>query len=98
MKFSVRLIVFLLIALTVFPGLLQAQPFQIRITLDGLKDTNIYLAHYYGSKVLRIDSARLDKTGTAIFRNKEERPKGIYVTYLNKDNFFDFLLGADQRK
>ena len=97
MKNSAKLIVFLLLGLTAFSPLSQAQPFQIKVTLDSLKDTNIYLAHYYGSKVLRIDSVRLDKTGTAIFRNKEERPKGIYVIYLNKDKYFDFLLGADQQ-
>jgi len=97
MKISAKLIVFLMFGLTAFPSLSQAQPFQIKVTLDGLKDTNIYLAHYYGSKVLRIDSARLDKTGTALFKYKEERAKGIYVIYLNKDNFFDFLIGANQQ-
>ncbi|MEI6679343.1 MAG: redoxin domain-containing protein [Mariniphaga sp.] len=96
MNISAKFIVSLLFSLTTLLSLTQAQPFQIKVTLDGLKDTNIYLAHYYGSKILRIDSARLDKTGTAIFQNKEVRPKGIYVTYLNKDNYFDFLLGADQ--
>ena len=97
MKISAKLIVFLLVGLTTFSHLSQAQPFQIKVTLDGLKDTNIYLAHYYGAKVLRIDSARLDKSGTAIFKNKEERAKGIYLIYLNKDKYFDFLIGADQQ-
>lgn len=92
-KFSVSLIIgFITLCLSSY-----AQPFQIKITLDGLKDTNIYLANYYGSKVLRVDSARLDKSGTATFKYKEERAKGIYVIYLNKDNYFDFLLGGDQQ-
>jgi thiol-disulfide isomerase/thioredoxin len=47
--------------------------------------------------VLRVDSARLDNTGAAIFTSKEQRPKGMYVIYLNKDNYFDFLLGEDQQ-
>ena len=97
MKYFVKYIIFLLIGLIAFSSGSKAQPFQIRITLDGLKDTNIYLANYYGTKVLRIDSARLDKSGTALFSNKEVRSKGIYVIYLNKDNYFDFLLGADQQ-
>ena len=97
MKIVFKLIVFLLFGLTAVSPESLAQSFQIKVTLDGLKDTNIYLANYYGSKVLRIDSVRLDRTGSAIFRNKVERPKGIYVIYLNKDNFFDFLLGADQQ-
>ena len=97
MKCSAKYILLLLIGLFSCTTDLDAQPFQIKITLDGLKDTNIYLAHYYGTKVLRIDSARLDRSGTATFHNKEERTKGIYVIYLNKDNYFDFLLGADQQ-
>ena len=97
MNISVKLIVFLLLGLIAFSPESFAQPFQIKIKLDGLKDTNIYLAHYYGSKILRIDSVQLDKSGTGLFKYKEERAKGIYVIYLNKDKYFDFLLGADQQ-
>lgn len=97
MKSLARNILMLLFGLIALTATTHAQPFQIKVTLDGLKDTNIYLAHYYGAKVLRIDSARIDKSGTAIFNNKEERTNGIYVIYLNKDNYFDFMLGADQQ-
>ncbi len=97
MKFCVQLIVFLLFGLTAYSAEPQTQQLQIKVTLEGLKDTNIYLAHYYGSKVLRVDSVQLDKTGTGIFKYKENRPQGIYVIYLNKDKYFEFLLGADQQ-
>jgi len=97
MKISAKFIVFLLFILTSFSSEIFAQPFQIKVTLEGLKDSNIYLAHYYGSKILRIDSAQLDKTGTALFKYKEKRISGIYVIYLNKDKYFDFLIGADQQ-
>jgi thiol-disulfide isomerase/thioredoxin len=97
MKLSVKFIVFTFFALVFLPAVTWAQPMQIKVTLEGLKDTNIYLANYYGGKILRVDSARIDPTGTAIFMNKELRPQGIYVIYLNKDNYLDFLLGADQQ-
>ena len=97
MKFFLKPIVFLILISTTIIGGLKAQPFQLKVTLDGLKDTNVYLAHYYGSKILRIDSVKLDSKGTGIFKNKEERIKGIYVIYLNKDSYFDFMLGADQQ-
>lgn len=97
MKLSVKFIVFTFFALVFLPAVIWAQPLQIKVTLEGLKDTNIYLANYYGGKILRVDSARIDRTGTAIFMNKELRPQGIYVIYLNKDNYLDFLLGADQQ-
>jgi len=97
MNISAKLVVFLFLIMIAFSSESQTPPFQIKVTLDGLKDTNIYLAHYYGSKVLKIDSVRLDKTGTGIFHNKEERSKGIYIIYFDKDNFFDFMIGADQQ-
>jgi len=97
MKISTKLIVFLLLGLITFPVDMLAQPFQVKVALEGLKDTNIFLAHYYGSKILKIDSTRLDRTGTGLFKFKEVRAKGIYVIYLNKDKYFDFLMGADQQ-
>ena len=97
MKFFLKPIVLLILISTAIIGGLKAQPFQLKVTLDGLKDTNVYLAHYYGSKILRIDSVKLDSKGTGVFKNKEERIKGIYVIYLNKDSYFDFMLGADQQ-
>lgn len=97
MNFAAKPIVLLLFGLIAFIPASIAQPFQIKVTLDGLKDTNVFLAHYYGSKVLKIDSARLDQGGTALFKHKEVRPAGIYLIYVDKDRFFDFMLGADQQ-
>jgi thiol-disulfide isomerase/thioredoxin len=90
-----------LVLTLLFTGLylsLNAQkPFhQIKVSLEGLKDTNVYLAHYYGSKVLKTDSVRLDKRGNGTFSGNKELPPGIYLIYLNDKNYFDFLLGADQ--
>jgi peroxiredoxin len=70
---------------------------KIKISLEGVGDTSIFLAHYYGSKVLKADSVRLDKNGDGVLEGKKEYPKGIYLIYLNDKNFFDFLLGADQQ-
>ncbi len=97
MKIFFKVIVLLAFSLTGCAQGSSAQSFEISVSLEGLKDTNIYLANYYGSKILKVDSARLDKTGTAVFRNKELRSPGIYLIYLNKDNYLDFLLGADQQ-
>ena len=97
MKFYLSTIVILLLINLSFIGKLEAQPFQLKVTLDGLKDTNVYLAHYYGSKILRIDSLKLDNKGSGIFNFKEKRIPGIYVLYLNKDKYFDFLIGDDQQ-
>jgi len=97
MKIWTKFIVLLIVGFSYLSAMSQEKPFHIKVTLDGLKDTNIYLANYYGNKILRVDSARLDKSGSAFFQNKEKRISGLYVIYLNKDNYFDFLVGSDQQ-
>ena len=92
-----RAIFLLLLFLMIHPSFGQNPYHQIKVSLEGLKDTNIYLAHYYGSKVLKTDSARLDIHGNGVFEGNKELPRGIYLIYLNDRNFFDFLLGADQQ-
>jgi len=90
------LFIFLQLGIVSF-GISQNTYHQIKISLTGIQDTTIYLAHYYGSKVLKSDSVRLDKKGNGVFEGKKELPKGIYLIYLNDKNFFDFLLGEDQQ-
>lgn len=97
MKMTIKIITLLILAVITLPNQLNAQPFKVNISINGVKDTNIYLAHYFGSKILRIDSLKLDHDGNGTFKYKEDRPQGIYVIYLNKDKYFDFLLGNDQQ-
>jgi thiol-disulfide isomerase/thioredoxin len=92
-----KIVLMLLLSGVIFSSHAQKQTHQIKVSLEGLKDTNIYLAHYYGSKVLKTDSARLDRHGNGVFEGKKELPQGIYLIYLNDKNYFDFLLGADQQ-
>jgi peroxiredoxin len=80
----------------VFAEIKGEKPFQVKVTLDGIKDSTIYLANYYGSKILKVDSIRLDHQGGGVFTKSTKRPEGIYVIYMNKDNYFDFLIGSDQ--
>jgi thiol-disulfide isomerase/thioredoxin len=70
---------------------------QIQFSLEGSGNAKVYLAHYYGSKVLKRDSITLDQNGKGVFKGKKSLPQGIYLIYLNDKMFFDFLVGADQQ-
>lgn len=70
---------------------------QIKVSFEDVRDTTVYLAHYYGSKVLKTDSVRLNKNGDGVFEGKKGLHEGIYLIYMNDKNFFDFLIGADQQ-
>ncbi len=68
----------------------------IKLKISGIKDTTVYLASYYGDKILRVDSVRLNHEGTGMITREKAQKEGIYLFYLNDKNYFEFLIGKNQ--
>jgi len=71
--------------------------YHIRLKMPDVKDSTVYLAHYYGKAMPTIykkDSARFDKNGVATFNSKDpDFVGGIYMMLLaNRNTYFEFLL------
>jgi peroxiredoxin len=70
--------------------------YKIQVKLNGMKDTMVYLAHYYAKPlptIYRTDSARFDKNGVATMESKTKITGGIYIILpANKTAYFEFLL------
>ncbi len=70
--------------------------YHIQLKLTDVKDSMVYLAHYYGQplpKIYKSDSALIDKNGVAVFDTKEEITGGIYMMLLaDHKTYFEFLL------
>ncbi|XZF15454.1 redoxin domain-containing protein [Chitinophagaceae bacterium MMS25-I14] len=70
--------------------------YHIQLKFTDLKDTMVYLAHYYGKPlptIYKADSARFDKNGVAVLDSKTETLGGIYLLLLSdKKTYFEFLL------
>ncbi len=68
----------------------------LKFTDLNLKDSLVYLAHYYGKAlptIYKADSARFDKNNVAVLQSKEELVGGIYIILLSDHKtFFEFLL------
>ncbi len=68
----------------------------LKFTDLNLKDSLVYLAHYYGKPlptIYKADSARFDKNNVAVFESKDEELGGIYIVLLaDHKTFFEFLL------
>jgi thiol-disulfide isomerase/thioredoxin len=71
--------------------------YNIRLNLPGLRDSAVYLVHYYGKpmpSIYKRDSARLDKHGNATFSSNDPTfVGGIYMVLLaDRITHFEFLL------
>ncbi len=68
----------------------------IKINFKSLKDTNLYLGYYYGNKTYVIDTAKINKQGTAEFISQKKMPAGIYFIALPDFKYFDIILDKNQ--
>src|SRR4051812_46071458 len=71
--------------------------YRIHLKMSGVKDSMVYLVHYYGKplpNIYKTDSARMDKNGVAVFDRKDSAlVGGIYMMLLSdRTTYFEFLL------
>lgn len=89
-------IIVLLLAGMAFSAVAR-EGYHITLKVPSVKDTMVYLVHYYGKPmptIYRRDSAKIDKKGVAVFdSNDPEFTGGIYMMLLSdRKTFFEFLL------
>lgn len=84
----------LLILLSLFSNQLLAQGFSIKGKITGLKDTTVFLAHYFGynQQVIK-DTAQVDAKGNFVFQGEKQLPEGLYLVSLPKGRYFDLIIG-----
>ncbi len=75
----------------------SGQEMQLRVELKQAAGEEVYLAHYYLGNIYSKDTIRLDDSGSGQFSADTLLPQGLYKIYLDGNNHFDFLLGADQQ-
>lgn len=68
--------------------------FLIKGKINGLSNSELYLAHYFGStqQVIK-DTAQADGQGNFIFQGKEDLPKGLYLISFSKNKYLDVIIG-----
>jgi thiol-disulfide isomerase/thioredoxin len=89
----------LAVVLNLFPSLLFSQPkagYEINVTINGLRDSTIYIAYHLGEKQYIHDTLILDGSGRAVIRGQAALPHGIYMIVLPGRNYFEILMSADQ--
>lgn len=73
-----------------------SQQLEIEVELDQAANKQVFLAHYYVGNIFAKDTIQLDNQGRGVFKADSLLPQGLYKIYLDQNNHFDFILGADQ--
>lgn len=73
------------------------QGFLIKGKINGVSNSDIYLAHYFGStqQVIK-DTAQTDTQGNFVFKGKENLPQGLYLITFLKNKYLDIIIGNTQ--
>jgi len=85
--------------LSIFPSLIfsQLKPgYEIGLTVNGLRDSSVYLAYHLGDKQYIQDTITLDNDGKALIKGNQVLPQGIYMIVLPGRNYFEMLMSTDQ--
>ncbi len=73
-----------------------AGKYNIEVRINSAPRQKLVLAYYFLGNVYGKDTVVLDGNGAGVFTGDSLLPQGLYMIYLDNENHFDFLLGADQ--
>jgi thiol-disulfide isomerase/thioredoxin len=80
-----------------FAGPKPKEGHKLSFHIDGIKDTIIFLANYYGPKQYYKDTADVDSDGNFTFEGDEKLPGGIYsVVMPDKKSYFEFIINDQE--
>ncbi len=79
------------------PGTDTGQGYELKFKINGLKDSMVFIANYYGEKHYLKDSSKCDANGNVIFKGMEPLPGGIYLFVFPNKTYFEFLIDKEQK-
>ncbi|MBC3787270.1 TlpA family protein disulfide reductase [Spirosoma utsteinense] len=75
----------------------STKSFKITGRVNGLKDTTLVLAHYFGAtQYIPQDTARVDGAGNFMFEGAKQLPTGLYLVVSPKIGNIELLMDNDQ--
>ena len=87
---------FLSAVFILFSSLIIGQGFEINVTINGLRDSTIFLAYHLGDRQFVRDTLVLDNNGKATVKGNEPLPHGIYMIVLPANTYFEILISNHQ--
>lgn len=77
---------------------IASNAYEIKVKVDPLRDSVIYLGNHYGDKQYVRDTTYIGKDGWATFKGSEPLPGGIYLIVLYNKTYFEVVVTADEQK
>lgn len=65
---------------------------RFEFTVKGVVKDTVYLANYYGNKLMYNDTAVADGKGKVVFANKKGYKPGVYAVVIPGPRYFEFLV------
>ncbi|MDR2836466.1 MAG: DUF5106 domain-containing protein [Bacteroidales bacterium] len=90
----------LFIVLFAFTSINYAQEYEIKLKINGVRDTVAYLGHHFGAQKYVVDTAKIDHNGNVVFVGNKKLYRGIYIVVLPSRamTYFEIILGNDGYK
>ncbi|HBO73524.1 MAG TPA: DUF5106 domain-containing protein [Marinilabiliales bacterium] len=82
---------------TLLTGSVLGQTYHIKVHIDNLPDSTVYLGYYFGDKQYAKDTVKLDSKGNGTFDGKDTLPSGIYFILLPGNIFFEIAIDKEQK-
>ena len=96
-KISVRYkLIFMLLATFAFPFFAKAGGYEIKVRINGLKDTICFLGYHFGDKQFIKDTVPVDKNGWTVFKGKDSLPGGIYLVIMPSKTYFEIIVNEQK--
>src|SRR6056297_572263 len=74
----------------------ERKGYEIKVQINGIQNSDIYLGFHHGNKQFLKDTIRLNDEGRGTFRGDEKLEQGIYLIITPAKNYFELLIGEDQ--
>ncbi|MCU4165640.1 thioredoxin-like domain-containing protein [Carboxylicivirga caseinilyticus] len=73
-----------------------SQSCKIDIQINEFNKDTIILGYYFNKQMFVEDTIPANSSGRFLIDKKEPIKQGVYIVYLNSDQYFDVLIGEDQ--
>ncbi len=94
LKFILVPVLIYLISVSTFA---KSGGYNIKVKVNGLKDTVCFLAYYYGDKQYLKDTVKVNSKGEMVFKGGEPLPGGIYlIVFPDKKKLFEVIIDKTQ--